>query len=110
MALTNNSMLTRRELKSGIAYKIRRFFFNSQVLPIVLTIFVILILFVIFRMRSVELSYKINDINKDIDQAVLENKEIKAKRAGLLSVNRLHKLSKKYGLSSPKQEQIIVIR
>lgn len=103
-------MISHQEPRRGIFYKIRSFFFSSQILPIVLTMFVILILFVLFRMKGVELSYKINDINKDIDQAVLENKEIKAKRASLLSVNRLHKLSKKYKLSSPKQEQIIVIR
>ena len=47
--------------------------------------------------------------NKKIEQVQLEGKELKAKKARLLSVKRLRGLAKKYNLSRPKQDQIIVI-
>lgn len=67
------------------------------------------LLFVLFRMKGVELDYKITSVNKDIDKVVLDNKELKAKKARLLSVKRLRKLASKYDLKQPKQKQIIVL-
>ena len=67
------------------------------------------ILFVLFRMKSVEIDYKVSDVNKDIEKVMLENKELKAKKAKMLSVKSLKKMAKNHGLSQPKQDQIIVI-
>jgi hypothetical protein len=60
-------------------------------------------------MKGVELDYKITAVNKDIEKVVLDNKELKAKKARLLSVKRLRKLASKYDLKQPKQKQIIVL-
>ena len=68
------------------------------------------ILFVLFRMKSIEMDYKISSMNKDIEKVVLENKELGAVKAKLLSVRNLKKMAKKYDLKQPKQKQIIVIR
>lgn len=60
-------------------------------------------------MKGVELDYKITSVNKDIEKVVLDNKELKAKKARLLSVKRLRTLASKYDLKQPKQKQIIVL-
>ena len=60
-------------------------------------------------MKGVELDYKITSMNKDIDKVSLDNKELKAKKARLLSVKRLTKMAVKYQLRQPKQDQIIVL-
>ena len=90
--------------------KLKNFFLSSQILPLILAFFTIAILFVLFRMKGVELDYKLSDINKDIKKVSLENKELKAKKAKLLSTKRLQRLAKKYNLALPTQEQIIIIK
>lgn len=60
-------------------------------------------------MKGVELDYKITSVNKDIEKVVLDNKELKARKARLLSVKRLRKMASKYQLRQPKQNQIIVL-
>ena len=60
-------------------------------------------------MNNVEIGYKIAFINKDMEKIVLENKELKVKKAKLLSSNRLKSFAKKYKLRQPKQKQIIII-
>lgn len=67
------------------------------------------ILFVLFRMKGIEMEYKLSDINRTIDNVSLENKELKAQKARLLSVNQLNQLAKKFDLKQPGQGQIIVI-
>ena len=83
--------------------------FSNQVFPFVLTFFVLGLLFVLFRMKGVELDYKITSVNKDIERVTLDNKELKAKKARLLSVKRLRKMAGKYGLKQPRQNQNIVL-
>lgn len=85
------------------------FLFSNNVFPFVLTFFIMGLLFVLFRMKGVELDYKISSVNKDIEKVIVNNKELKAKKAKLLSVKRLRKLAAKYQLKQPKQKQIIVL-
>ncbi|MBL6988421.1 MAG: hypothetical protein ISR65_01510 [Bacteriovoracaceae bacterium] len=87
----------------------KRILFSSQGFPIFLTITVLGILFVLFRMRAVELDYEIMDVSKQYTKLELENKELKAKRAKLLSVKNLRKLASKYHLERPTESQVIVI-
>lgn len=89
--------------------KLKGFIFSSQGFPLLLMFSVISVLFVLFRMKSVELDYKITEVNKQISKARLGQKELGAKKAGLLSVNNLRKLAKRYKLKQPAQAQIIVI-
>jgi cell division protein FtsL len=89
--------------------KAKNILLSSQGFPIFLTLIVLAILFVLFRMKSVELDYKIIEVNKDIKKMQLKNKELEARKARLLSTRRLRRLAKKYKLSQPKQDQIIVI-
>ena len=95
---------------SNMMGKLKGFFLSSQILPLILAFFTLAILFVLFRMKGVELDYRISDINKDIKRVSLENKELKAEKAKLLSTKRLRRLAKKYDLSLPAQEQIIIIK
>jgi cell division protein FtsL len=67
------------------------------------------ILFVVFRMKSVELDYKMVELNQEISKKKLIEKELEATKAGLLSTNSLRELAKKYDLKPPKQNQIILI-
>jgi len=102
---------SRRSKASSInpATALKNIIFSNQVFPFVLTFFVLGLLFVLFRMKGVELDYKITSVNKDIERVTLDNKELKAKKARLLSVNRLRKMASKYGLKQPRQKQIIVL-
>jgi len=88
---------------------IKKVLFSSQGFPIMLTLSVLGVLFVLFRMKAVETNYKITSMNKDIEKVALESKELKAKKARLLSIKALNKMAKKYKLSQPKDKQIIVI-
>ena len=103
---------TKRSSKKGdqtILGRVKGVFTSAQGFPIFLILTVMAILFVLFRMKSVEIDYKVSDVNKDIEKVMLENKELKAKKAKMLSVKSLKKMAKKHGLSQPKQDQIIVI-
>ena len=82
---------------------------SPQGMPIVLTLAVIAILFVLFRMKGVEVDYKMNAVRAEIKEASLVNKELKAKKANLLSVVKLRQLAEKHGFIEPKQTQIIVV-
>lgn len=96
--------------KDKLTKNIKDFFMSNQVFPFVLIFFVIGISFVLFRMKGVDLDYKIADVRKDMKYIEQEGKELKAKKARLLSVKRLRSLASKYGLSQPKQKQIIIIK
>lgn len=84
--------------------------FSIQGFPLVLSFTILAVLFVLFRMKSVELDYKISETENKIEDASNESKDLKATRAGLLSVNNLRSYAKKYSLSQPTQEQIIIVR
>mgnify|MGYP003642594968 CR=1 FL=1 len=89
--------------------KTKAIFFSSRGFPIILTFTVLAILFVLFRMKGVELDYQVNYINKEIDEISVENKDLKARKARLMSVDKLRDMAKTHGLAQPRQNQIIVI-
>lgn len=89
--------------------KTKSIFFSSRGFPIILTFTVLAIMFVLFRMKTVELDYQVNFLNKEIEEVVVENKDLKARKAKLMSVDKLRAMAQKHGLSQPKQNQIIVV-
>lgn len=112
MAAAKSKRRTKGKTKKQfqIVSKVKNIVFSSQGFPIILTLFTIATMFVLFRMKGVDLRYKVSEEQRSIDKYVLENKELKAQKARLLSVNKLKKLAKKYKLSQPKQSQIIVLQ
>ncbi len=90
--------------------KIKDELFSAQGLPLALAFTTLAVLFVLFRMKGVELDYKISEINASIEDATSENKDLRASKARLLSTGNIRLLAQKHGLAQPKQEQIIVIR
>ncbi|ATH06435.1 hypothetical protein BIY24_00310 [Halobacteriovorax marinus] len=100
---------SKNSIKSSVSDSFKKIFLSSQGLPIMLTLSVLGVLFVLFRMKGIELNYKITNMNKDIEKVALESKELKAKKARLLSVKNLRTIAKKYELKQPKQNQVIVI-
>ena len=95
--------------KVQISTKIKEVVFSSQGLPIFLSFTTLAILFVLFRMKNVEMDYKISKSNRDIEKVLLDNKELKAKNARMLSTEKLRRLAATHNLDQPKQDQIIVI-
>lgn len=93
----------------NLGKKIKEVIFSSQGFPLFLSFTTLAILFVLFRMKNVEMDYKITKTNKDIEKVLLDNKELKAKNARLLSTERLRRLAAAHNLDQPKQDQIIVI-
>lgn len=104
-------MATRKKksTESVILKKLKAAIFSSRGFPLILTFTTLGILFVLFRMKGIEMDYQISDVNNDIETVTIENKELKAKKARLLSVNRLNDLAEKYDLKQPNQDQIIVV-
>jgi len=89
--------------------RLKGFIFSSQGFPLILMYLTLGILFVVFRMKSVELDYKLVELNQEISKKKLLEKEIEANKAELLSPNYLRELAKRYELKPPKQTQIILI-
>lgn len=89
--------------------QLKRVMFSTKGFPVLLTLSMIGILFILFRMKGVELDYKVAEINKEIKTIESDGKELKAKKAHLLSVQNLRTLAKKYNLKHPTSKQIIVI-
>lgn len=104
-------MATRKNksTESVILGKVKAAIFSSRGFPLILTFTTLGVLLVLFRMKGIEMDYQISDVNKDIETVTIENKELKAKKARLLSVNRLNDLAEKYDLKQPDQDQIIVV-
>ncbi|MCK5072134.1 MAG: hypothetical protein KAQ98_01825 [Bacteriovoracaceae bacterium] len=92
-----------------ILHTVKKILFHSQGFPIFLVCAVLAILFVLFRMKVVEINYGIHSLNEKTSRTKLEHKGLSAKKARLLSVKNLQKIAKKYKLSQPKRKQIIVI-
>lgn len=99
----------KRKSKNKLLGKLSKFFFSSSYFPFILSISVIGLLFIMFRMKSIEQDYKFNTLNKKIEQSNNDNKDLRAKKAKLLSAKNLRTLAEKHGLTEPGQEQIIVI-
>ncbi len=89
--------------------KIKEIIFSSRGFPLFLSFTTLAILFVLFRMKNVEMDYSISKTNREIEKVVLDNKELKAKKARMLSAEKLRKLASIHNLEQPKQDQIIVI-
>ena len=101
---------TKNSKSNAIIDSIKSKIFSSQGFPLFLGFTLMGILFVMFRMKSIEIDYKISSINKDIDKVTVENKELGAIKAKMLSVRNLKSMARKYKLRQPRQKQIIVIR
>lgn len=82
---------------------------KSKYLPYIITFSTIGILFVLIRMKAVEQQLKLNDVNIKIERVTFENKDLKAKKAKLLSVGNLRKLATEFDLKEPSHNQIIVV-
>lgn len=89
--------------------KISKFLISSQGFPLVITFLMIGLLFVFFRMKSIEQEYAFNNIRNVYSKTSNENKELKAKKAKLLSLRNLRKIANKNKLKEPDQGQIILI-
>jgi hypothetical protein len=93
----------------NLGQKIKEIIFSTRGFPLFLSFSIIAILFVLFRMKNVEMDYKITKSNKEIEKVLLDNKELKAKKARMLSTDKLRKLASIHHLDQPRQNQIIVI-
>lgn len=78
-------------------------------MPLIFVLSTIGILFVLIRMKGIEQDYKFNEVAKQIKIERLENKELKAQRARMLSVKMLKSFSKKFNLKEPDEKHIIII-
>lgn len=104
MAKNNNNSLKKR-----ITTNIKNIIFSTQGFPIFLILTVLAIFFVVFRMKNVDQDYTLNTLKKKIHKEQLEEKDLNAKKARLLSVENLREIAKNHSLAEPKEEQIIVI-
>ncbi len=95
--------------KLQIGSKIKEIIFSLRGFPLFLSFTTLAILLVLFRMKNVEMDYSISKTNREIEKVVLDNKELKAKKARMLSADKLRKLASLHNLDQPKQDQIIVI-
>lgn len=95
---------------SDLTERIGKVAFSSKVMPLILLYLCLAISFVLFRMKNVEMDYRIHDLSKDIQKGVVDGKDIRAKKATLLSSDRLKKLAKEFDLKEPKQNQVILIK
>lgn len=95
--------------KIQLGKKIKEIIFSSQGFPIFLSFTTLAILFVLFRMKNIEMDYTISKTNREIEKVIMDNKELKAKKARMLSADKLRKLAMAHNLDQPKQDQIIVI-
>ena len=89
--------------------RVKEIVFSTKGFPIFLSVVMLAVLFVVFRMKTIEFEDKISKVNVDIEKVSIENKRLKAQKAKLLSPVRLKKLARQYNLSEPGQEQIILV-
>ena len=92
-----------------LRYFFRRIVFSPQGFPLVLSLSMLGVLLVLFRMKSVEQDYQLGEIAKRKRALIFNNKKLKAKKASQLSIKNLRLMAEQYGLQRPKQEQIIII-
>lgn len=106
--------MARRRAKKSRSNGLLKNFFNkyiltSQTMPLIFVLSTIGILFVLIRMKGIEQDYKFNELTKQIKIQRIENKEIKAQRARMLSINKLKAYSKQFKLEEPDEKHIIII-
>jgi len=89
--------------------ELKSFLLGAQGIPLVLLIIVFSFMFVFFRMKGIEQEYKAGELQKKIEHHNIDNKELKAERARLMSNKHLKNLAERHGMKEPKQDQIIVI-
>ena len=89
--------------------KVLQTLFHPRILPFTLTFSCMAVLFVTIRMKSIEQAYQLDGLANAMDKALVENKELKAQRARMLSVQRLRDYAEKFNLKEPGPEQIILI-
>lgn len=82
---------------------------NGRTLPFIFTMAILGMAFVFTRMKGIEQDYQYSDLNKQIREKQLENKELKAERARELSIKKLRSFAKKFNLNEPSENHIIVI-
>jgi len=82
---------------------------NLKLTSIVFAFLLIGTLFVWIRMSGIEQDYAYNKIYKESKKESLENKELQAKKAKMLSVKNLKKFANKFKLKEPKDSQVIII-
>lgn len=106
-------MARRRAKKSRSNGILKKFFdkyiLTSQTMPLIFVLSTIGILFVLIRMKGIEQDYKFNELTKQVKIEKIENKELKAQRARMLSVKKLEAYSKKFKLKQPDEKHIIII-
>lgn len=102
-------MALRKKSGTTLNNKLIEFLFNPQALPFTLTFTILAVAFVGFRMKGIEQAYELNNIENDINKAIIRNKELKAQRAREMSVPKLREFAVKYDLKEPGPEQIILI-
>ena len=102
-------MALRKKGNTKLKNRFLEILFNARALPFTLTFTILAVLFVGFRMKGIEQAYALNNINSDIQKAIIRNKELKAERAREMSVPRLRELAAKYNLKEPGPEQIILL-
>ncbi len=95
--------------RKQIDKKIKEFFFSAQGLPLILAFALLGIMFVLFRMKAVELDYRLLSLKKEMESTMQENKELRAAKARILSTDNLRAMSKAQNLAAPGPAQIIVI-
>jgi len=95
--------------KTSLKNLFKKIFFSSQGLPIFAVLALLTIGFVTFRMKSLDYDYRTNEINTALDRAHIENKDLKAKKARLLSTRNLREIAQKHNLNEPNQKQIIIV-
>lgn len=106
MAIARNTgrrTATRNSPHAGKSYN------RAKLIPFILAFTFLGILFVLIRMRGIEQDYKLNEISKLIKKRTLENKELKADKARLLSIKQLELFASKHGLKEPDENHIIII-
>lgn len=60
-------------------------------------------------MKGIEQDYQYNEVAKLISKEKLQNKELKAQRAKLMSVKQLKGFAQKFDLKEPDEKHVLII-
>ena len=102
-------MARRKKKENEIIVFLNQFILNAKTLPIVISFSILGVLFVLIRMKGVEQDYKLNEIVKSTKILQIENKELKAQKASVLSIKKLKGFDKENKLKEPDEKHIIII-